>query len=64
MSTASAADQVIARAHALGLRVAELPPTFDVDEREDLNRLIAALEPDGKACLATWSALRALELRR
>jgi glycosyltransferase A (GT-A) superfamily protein (DUF2064 family) len=60
MSTASAADDVIARAHALGLAVAELPPTFDVDEAEDLNRLIAALAPAGGAAPASWGALAAL----
>lgn len=62
MSTASAADDVIARAHARNLAVAELPPTFDVDEAADLDRLIAALAPDGAVAPASWAALAALDL--
>ncbi len=60
MSTGSAADDVVARAHVLGLAVAELPPTFDVDEAADLDRLITALTPDGAAAPATWAALAEL----
>ncbi len=62
MSTADAAGALIARAVALGLRVAELPPTFDVDEEADLGRLWAALAPDGTAAPATWAALHRLGL--
>jgi len=64
MSTASAADALIARASALGFRVAELPATFDVDEAADLDRLVAELAPDGAAAAATWSALHDLGLLR
>jgi len=60
MSTASAADAVLARAAALGLSAAELPPTFDIDEAADLDRLRAALAPDGAAAPATWAALDGL----
>ncbi len=62
MSTASAADDVIARAHALDLTIAELPPTFDVDEVDDLDRLVAVLAPDGSAAPASWAALAELGL--
>ena len=63
MSTGREADALLARAAALGLRVAELPPTFDVDEVADLARLRDALAPDGAAAPATWAALGALGLR-
>lgn len=62
MSTGKEADALLARAAALGLRVAELPPTFDVDEAADLARLRDALAPDGDAAPATWAALGALAL--
>jgi len=62
MSTASAADALVARAGALGYRVAELPPTFDVDEAADLDRLEAELLPDGARAPATWAALIDLSL--
>ncbi len=62
MSTDSAADRLVARAAALGLRTAELPPLFDVDVREDLDLLHAALAPDGAAAPATWVALHELDL--
>lgn len=64
MSTASAADAVRERACGLGLRVAELPPLFDVDEAADLDRLHVHLAPDGAAAPATWRALGALGLRQ
>jgi len=64
MSTASAADALAARAAALGLRLAELPPTFDIDEAADLDRLRAHLEPDGADAPATWAAVHDLELDR
>lgn len=62
MSTTSAADALAARAVALGLRLTELPETFDVDEERDLEQLRAALMPDGEAAPATWAALRRLGL--
>jgi len=62
MSTASAADALVARAATLGYRVAELPPTFDIDEEADLDRLEAALSPDGAPAPATWAALHDLSL--
>ena len=62
MSTADAADAVCARAGALGLRVAEMPTLFDVDEAADLDHLRAALAPDGAPAPATWRALAALGL--
>jgi glycosyltransferase A (GT-A) superfamily protein (DUF2064 family) len=62
MSTTSAADALVARIAERGLRLAELPPTFDIDEERDLEYLIAALTPDGAAAPATWAALRRLDL--
>jgi len=62
MSTASAADALVARAATLGYRVAELPPTIDVDEAADLDRLEAELLPDGAPAPATWAALHDLSL--
>ena len=62
MSTKSAADALRARAEALALRVAELPPTFDVDEAADMTLLRRALKPDGAAATATWAALHELGL--
>ena len=64
MGTASAADALLARAAALGLHVAELPSTFDVDEAADLEALRRALAPDGAAAPATWAALYELGLQR
>jgi glycosyltransferase A (GT-A) superfamily protein (DUF2064 family) len=62
MSTASAADALAARAQELGLQLAELPPTFDVDEAADLALLQEALGPEGTAAPATWQALQELGL--
>ncbi|MGN6484819.1 MAG: TIGR04282 family arsenosugar biosynthesis glycosyltransferase [Thermomicrobiales bacterium] len=62
MSTASAADGVVAVSARLGLRVVETHATFDVDEADDLDHLIAHLAPDGANCPATWAALRELGL--
>lgn len=62
MGTAAAGDALVARAAALRLRLAELPPTFDVDEAVDLALLRAALAPDGIPAPATWAALRDLGL--
>ncbi|CAA9533249.1 MAG: hypothetical protein AVDCRST_MAG73-1146 [uncultured Thermomicrobiales bacterium] len=63
MSTADAAGRLVERAHALGLTVAATPPTFDVDEEADLDRLRRALAPSGAAAPATWAALGDLGLR-
>ncbi len=62
MSTASVADDIVARSRARGLTVAELSPTFDVDERADLDELIATLRAEPALCPATWEALHQLEL--
>jgi glycosyltransferase A (GT-A) superfamily protein (DUF2064 family) len=62
MSTTSAADALAAQVAARGLRLTELPPTFDVDVEEDLEHLRAALAPDGQAAPATWAALQRLGL--
>jgi len=64
MSTVSAADALAARVAALGLRLAELPEMFDVDEEQDLEHLRQALAPDGVAAPATWAALGRLGLDR
>ena len=57
MSTDQAADALAARAAELGLTLAELPPSFDIDVTDDLATLVAALRPDGAAAPATWRAL-------
>lgn len=57
MSTASAADGVVALSRERGLAVGELPMTFDVDERSDLDELIATLRADPSLCPATREAL-------
>jgi hypothetical protein len=62
MSTTSAADALAGRVEDLGLRLAELPVTFDIDEERDLDHLRLALTPDGAPAPATWAALRRLEL--
>jgi rSAM/selenodomain-associated transferase 1 len=62
MSTARAADALVARTAALGLSLAELPTTFDIDEEDDLVHLRAELGPDGACAPATWAALRRLGL--
>jgi uncharacterized protein len=62
MSTVSAADALAARSEGLGLRLAELPLTFDVDEERDLRHLRLALAPDGARAPRTWVALRRLGL--
>lgn len=64
MSTASAADALVARAESLGLRVAEAPATFDVDVESDLDLLRSHLAAcDGRDAPATWAALQELGLR-
>lgn len=62
MGTGTAADDLLGRAAAMGLRIAEMPPTFDVDEIGDLARLAVELSPDGGNAPATWAALRELGL--
>jgi uncharacterized protein len=62
MSTVTAADALAARTEDLGLRLTELPVTFDVDEERDLEHLRRALSPDGACAPATWAALRRLGL--
>ena len=62
MSTVSAADALATRTWDLGLRLAELPVTFDVDEERDLEQLRRALAPEGARAPATWAALRRLGL--
>jgi hypothetical protein len=62
MSTVSAAAALAARCGDLGLRLAELPVTFDIDEERDLEHLRRALAPDGEPAPATWALLRQLGL--
>src|SRR5215207_5237401 len=62
MSTITAAETLAARGEGLGLRLAELPVTFDIDEEGDLEHLRRALAPDGACASATWAALRRLGL--
>jgi glycosyltransferase A (GT-A) superfamily protein (DUF2064 family) len=62
MSTTSAADALAAGVVDQGLSLAEMPTTFDIDEEPDLDRLRAALAPDGAAAPATWAALQRLGL--
>ena len=62
MSTTSAADALASRVVSCGLRLVELPETFDIDEESDLKHLRAALAPDGAAAPATWAALGRLGL--
>ena len=62
MSTVTAAETLAARADGLGLRLAELPVTFDIDEERDLEHLRRALAPDGACAPATWAALLRLGL--
>jgi len=62
MSTASAADGLVQNSLEQGLTVGELPMTFDVDERSDLDELIAALRSERSLCPATWQAMSQLGL--
>jgi glycosyltransferase A (GT-A) superfamily protein (DUF2064 family) len=62
MSTSTVADALIARVTGSGLRLAELPQTFDVDEESDLDHLRRACAPDGAAAPVTWAALKRLRL--
>jgi rSAM/selenodomain-associated transferase 1 len=62
MSTSAAADALAAQAAGLGLRLAELAPTFDVDVAADLLLLRAALDRDDAVAPVTRRALVALNL--
>jgi glycosyltransferase A (GT-A) superfamily protein (DUF2064 family) len=57
MSTSSAADGIVRISLDQGLTVGELPVTFDVDERSDLDELIATLRAEPSRCPATWGAM-------
>lgn len=63
MSTASAANALIANVRNRGLSLIETPPTFDVDEVDDLGLLIGDLSPEGGDCPRTWVILSDLGLR-
>lgn len=62
MSTSSAADEIVRRSRERELRVAELPMTFDIDERSDLDVLVATLRSEPDRCPATWAAIDRLGL--
>jgi len=64
MSTASAADALVARAKAMDLTVAEVPAIFDVDTGADLALLELFLDQHSDAAPATARALAGLELVR
>lgn len=57
MSTSTAADGVVRSSLDQGLTVGELPVTFDVDERSDLDELIATLRNQPTLCPATWAVI-------
>jgi glycosyltransferase A (GT-A) superfamily protein (DUF2064 family) len=62
MSTASAAESLARKVERLDRTLYEAPVSFDVDEIEDLNHLIATLSPGGNSCPATWATLHDLGL--
>lgn len=62
MSTADAASDLVAAAGAKGLRVGELPQSFDVDIETDLQQLIETLQANPATAPATWCALNTLGL--
>lgn len=62
MSTVDAASDLVAAAEAIGLTVAELPASFDVDVESDLCPLIDLLRTEPEAAPATWRALNELGL--
>jgi glycosyltransferase A (GT-A) superfamily protein (DUF2064 family) len=64
MSTASAAEALIARACGMGLRVATVCQTFDIDVESDLAYLVELLGRDARAAPLTSVALRSLGLAR
>ena len=53
-STSAVADETRRRARSRGLRVRELPATFDVDEPEDVERLrdVLSVDPSRARCTA------------
>ena len=57
-STAKVADETRARCAALGLALEELPPAYDVDRLEDLERLRAELSSHPERAPRTARALR------
>jgi uncharacterized protein len=61
MSRSDVVDRIRARAHALDLRTAMLPATFDVDEAADLRLLEREVE-DRDDLPATAAALAQLRL--
>lgn len=62
MSTASVADAVRARVHAMRLRLGELATTFDIDTAADVPALIAHLAAAPASAPATLRALHCLDL--
>ncbi len=62
MSTTTVAEALAARVTSRGLRLAELPETFDIDEEGDLEHLWMTLTPDGTAAPTSWAALTQLGL--
>ncbi len=60
MSTASAADDVLARARGMGLRVVSVEPTFDIDIEADLAFMEELCRNDARAAPATCRAMAAL----
>ncbi len=62
MSTANAGTALYERALSLGLRVAEMSTTFDIDVESDLDSLRAELAPDGSRAPATWRVMYRLGL--
>lgn len=63
MSTASAADGIVARAGELGVRMGEVAPTFDVDVMADLEVLQAFLDGHPERCSHTRQALAEVTTR-
>lgn len=61
-STAAVLDETVARTRQLGLRLALLPPWFDVDRGEDLGRLRESVEVPGAYRPARSLAFLAAEL--
>ena len=59
-SVSTVYEDTLARATALGLDVESLPADFDVDEREDLDRLRRVFEEGSVRCPATQRALRGI----
>lgn len=62
MSTPDAAGDLIRAARKQGLRVAETPPSFDVDTAADLETLVRVLEHNPAAAPLSWRAIQRLGL--